>query len=170
MAADTAMEIIAYSSIRSSLTAAQEALSAARRGEKSAEIDWQKQLEESRRYANIVQFAAQLRLLLHVAQYLTFAYFLLELARALGASGIVGNCLNLIKLSLALVLLQFLNEACLGVGMKLTFSVLRFAPALGTVMTLLAMAQSGWFLLVLHQMRELVQDQVGRRARHKKPA
>jgi hypothetical protein len=129
----------------------------------------QEQLEGSVRYLRVMEFAVQLQLLLHAVQYLVFAYFLLELARALGASGAATNCLHLIKLSVGLLALQVLSQSCLGFGMtKMGVTYFHALSIFGSIVGLLALGQAGWFVVVLYEVRGVVAEQARRRVRRKK--
>jgi hypothetical protein len=130
----------------------------------------QQDVDDALSVARVADFAGHLRRLLHAAQFLAFAYFLRDLARSLGAAGTAANCLNLITLSAVLVVVELGVSITLGVAMRRwQFSSPRFFSVLAGVMMLLSLAQSGWFLFVVYQVRGLANEQLHRRARRKKP-
>jgi hypothetical protein len=120
-------------------------------------------------HLRMIQFHAHLRLLLHSAQYLLFAYFLMGLARSLEAPAAAANCLNLIKLTAVLLLIQVVTQVAAGVMLGLvSFGLLNVFLVFGGIVSLLTLAQTAWFFLVLLEVRGLVGQRAGR-VRRKRP-
>jgi hypothetical protein len=135
--------------------------------EMASELERQMQaLQALNSYLRISQFLSQLQMLLRAAQYMTFAFFLMRLARSLGGAAVADRCLSLIKLSAAVVLLQLLNQACLRVMMRgSATSLAHMISIFSTGMMLLAWGQAGWFVVIVHEARGLVNARAGRRGR-----
>jgi hypothetical protein len=139
--------------------------------------DMQRLAEDAQWQSRIAVFGGQLRMLLHAAQYLAFAFFLMGLARSLGASGTATDCLNLIKLTAVLLLVQVLTGSCIGLGLT-PFAMrlgaihffLSFAMFVGSVVGLLALAQTIWFLLIMYKVRGAVKERASRRTRRTESA
>jgi MFS family permease len=183
MAVDVVLGVVAWRDMRTSLKALEQFEEITRRPpERSTTKDpqqalqemqqqVQQQLEASVRSSRIHQFSTHLRLLLSTAQYLTFAFFLLGLARSQQASATAEKCLILIRLSAVLVLVQVMTQVVSGV-MLLSLSFLTLMRVIGVFaqfVSLLGLAQIGWFFMVLLEVRGLVNEQVRRRVRRKKP-
>jgi MFS family permease len=149
------------------------------RGEQRQDLE--KRLREMQEqvlwYPRIQLFGIQLRMLLHAVQYLAFAFFLMGLARSLGASVTAESCLNLIKLTAVLVLVQVIVQMCSGVGLMSPLlglwllSWVRVVSSVfmvvGPIVTLLGLAQAVWFVLIVYEVRKSVNQRASRPARRK---
>src|SRR5262249_11031798 len=117
--------------------------------------------ENARAFQNMT-FFAKLLALVHAAQYLTFAAFLLGLARSLEEPTAAASCLNLIRLSAILIAVQamwqVISRVLLGSG---AFTLIRVIGIAAKMISLLTLAQTVWYFLVLLEVRGLV----GKRAR-----
>jgi hypothetical protein len=114
------------------------------------------------RWNRITTFWTRLASMLYGAQYLTFAFFLSGLARSLGASGVAENCLNLIKLSASLLLVQLAFQVVTGLMLGAP-SLFRLIGILAYAIGLATLAQTVWFLTAVHAVRGLVRKQARRR-------
>jgi hypothetical protein len=126
-------------------------------------------LEPTMKVLRMSQFHTHLRLLLHSAQYLLFAYFLMGLARSLENPAAALNCLNLIKLTAVLLMIQVVHQVAAGILLGLmSFGLMRVLGIFGMVVSVLTLAQTAWFFMVLLEVRGLVGQRAGR-VRRKRP-
>jgi hypothetical protein len=140
-------------------------------------VDVQKQLseiqeaaEDSIRFYQWEAFYLHLRYLLKGAQFLTFAFFLQGLARSLKSPAEAENCLNLIKLSVALLLVQVVVQVVLGCLLRPSSLaalgvITRLMSPLSCITGLLSLAQCAWYFLILLAVRRLVVEQARRRGK-----
>jgi hypothetical protein len=130
----------------------------------------QRSAHESVKASRFMDFFAKLQTLLQGAQYLTFAAFLLGLARSLQEPAAAANCLNLIRLSAILLAVQAMVQLITGILLwSMSLALLGIFGIIAMFVSLVALAQTVWYFLVLLEVRGLVGKRAHPRGRRKGP-